>query len=88
MAHVSQSRPDSGLGFQEKIFQTFQVPSSLGGGVTLELYLHHQALRTFAITHHSENFKEPDCPDIWARQVTFDVFPKQQSTLGTFPVVL
>jgi hypothetical protein len=34
MAHLRQSRPDSGVGFQEKIFKPFQVvPSSLGSGV-------------------------------------------------------
>jgi len=33
MAHVRQSRPDSGLGFQVKVLKPFQVdPSSLGGG--------------------------------------------------------
>ena len=32
--HIRQSRPDSGLGFQEKVLHTFQaVPSSLGSGV-------------------------------------------------------
>ena len=32
-AHVRQSRPDSGLGFQVKVFKLFQgVPSSLGSG--------------------------------------------------------
>ena len=31
MAHVRQSRPDSGLGFQAKVLKTFQsVPCSLG----------------------------------------------------------
>jgi hypothetical protein len=31
LAHIRQSRPDSGLGFQVKVLQTFQVvPSSLG----------------------------------------------------------
>jgi len=34
-AHGIQSRPDSGLGFQVKIFNSFQVdPASLGGGHT------------------------------------------------------
>ena len=33
MAHIRQSRPDSGLGFHVKVLQTFQVvPSSFGGG--------------------------------------------------------
>ena len=33
MAHVRQSRPDSGLGFQVKVFELFYgVPSSLGSG--------------------------------------------------------
>jgi len=33
MAHVRQSRPDSGLGFQAKVRKTFEVvPSSLGSG--------------------------------------------------------
>ena len=33
MAHVRQSRPDSGTGFQAKVLKTFQVaPSSLGSG--------------------------------------------------------
>ena len=31
MAHIRQSRPDSGLGFQAKVLETFSaVPSSLG----------------------------------------------------------
>jgi hypothetical protein len=31
MAHIRQSRPDSGLGFQVKVLKIFQVvPSSLG----------------------------------------------------------
>ena len=31
MAHTTQSRPDSGLGFQVEVLRTFQVvPSSLG----------------------------------------------------------
>jgi len=29
MAHARQSRPDYGLGFQVKVFQTFQVDPSL-----------------------------------------------------------
>jgi len=34
MAHIRQSRPDSGLGFQVKVLKTFQVvPSSLESGV-------------------------------------------------------
>ena len=34
MAHARQSRPDSGLEFQEKVLDTFQVaPSSLGCGL-------------------------------------------------------
>ena len=43
MAHVRQSRPDSGLGFQVKVPKTFQVvPSSLGaiaraGGIELSV---------------------------------------------------
>jgi len=33
MAHIRQSRPDSGCGFQVKVLKTFQVfPSSLGSG--------------------------------------------------------
>ena len=33
MAHVKQSRPDSGLGFQVNVIETFRVvPSSLGSG--------------------------------------------------------
>ena len=33
MAHVRQSRPDYGLGFQVKVLKTRQVvPSSLGSG--------------------------------------------------------
>ena len=33
MAHVTQSRPDFGLGFQVKILNPFEViPSSLGSG--------------------------------------------------------
>ena len=33
MAHIRQSKPDSGLGFEVKGPQTFQgVPSSLGSG--------------------------------------------------------
>ena len=33
MAHVRQSRPDSGLGFQIKMLATFEiVPNSLGSG--------------------------------------------------------
>ena len=33
MAHVRQSRPDYGLGFQVKVLKPFQVvPSSLGSG--------------------------------------------------------
>jgi len=32
-AHIRQSRPESGLGFQVSVVETFQVvPSSLGGG--------------------------------------------------------
>jgi len=35
MAHTRQSRPHSGLGFQGKVVETFQVvPSSLGSGTT------------------------------------------------------
>ena len=35
MAHIRQSRPDSGLGFQANVVKTFQaVPSSLGSGHT------------------------------------------------------
>jgi len=31
MAHISQSRPDSSLGFQVKVLNTFEVvPSSVG----------------------------------------------------------
>ena len=34
MAHINQSRPDSGSGFQEKVFKTFLVvPFSLGSGL-------------------------------------------------------
>jgi len=34
MAHIRQSRPDSGLGFQVKVLTTFQVdPSSRGSGM-------------------------------------------------------
>ena len=33
MAHITQSRPDSGLDFQVKVLKTFRaVPSSLGSG--------------------------------------------------------
>jgi len=33
-AHIRQSRPDYGLGFQVKFLKTFQVfPSSLGNGL-------------------------------------------------------
>jgi len=33
MAHIRQSRPDSGLGFQTKVIVTFEVvPSSPGSG--------------------------------------------------------
>jgi len=33
MAHIRQSRPDSGLGFHVKVVETFNVvPSSLGSG--------------------------------------------------------
>ena len=33
MAHIKQSRPDSGLGFQVKVLKTFYaVPSSFGSG--------------------------------------------------------
>ena len=33
MAHIRQSRPNSGLGFQVKVLKTFlRVPSSLGSG--------------------------------------------------------
>ena len=33
MAHIRQCRPDSGLGFQVKVFKIFEVvPSSLGSG--------------------------------------------------------
>jgi len=33
VAHIRQSRPDSGLGFQVKVLDTLQgVPSSLGSG--------------------------------------------------------
>ena len=36
MAQIRQSRPDSGLGFQVKVLETFQdVPSSLGNGERL-----------------------------------------------------
>jgi len=36
MAHVTQSRPDSGLGFQAQVLKTFQVvPSSLDSGEQL-----------------------------------------------------
>ena len=35
MAHIRQSRPDSGLGFQVKFLKTFNVPSSLGSGFRL-----------------------------------------------------
>ena len=38
MAHISQSRPDSGLGFQVKVLKPFQVvASSLGSGLGCEL---------------------------------------------------
>ena len=33
VAHIKQSRPDSGLGVQVKVVKTFQVvPTSLGSG--------------------------------------------------------
>ena len=32
MAHIRQSKPDSGLGFQVKILAKNEVPSSVGGG--------------------------------------------------------
>ena len=38
MAHTRQSRPDSGLGFQVKVDQTFQVvPSSRGSGLDTDV---------------------------------------------------
>ena len=40
MAHMKRSRPDSGLGFQLKVLETFQAVTSLlgsgGGGAFLE----------------------------------------------------
>ena len=37
MAHVRQSRPDYGLGFQVRVLVTFKaVPSSLESGIALE----------------------------------------------------
>jgi len=34
ICHIRQSRPDSGLGFQAKVLENFQVvPSSLGSGL-------------------------------------------------------
>ena len=39
MAHIRQSRPDSGLDFQVKILKTFKVdPSSLGIGKDRNLF--------------------------------------------------
>ena len=36
MAHIRQSRPDSGLGFHVKVLKIFQVvPSSLGSGLAV-----------------------------------------------------
>ena len=38
MAHIRQSRPDSGLGVQVKVLETFQiVPSSLRSGLGNDL---------------------------------------------------
>ena len=40
MAHIRQSRPDSGLGFQAKVLEIlFAVLSSLGSGVQILLLL-------------------------------------------------
>ena len=41
MAHVRQSRPDSGLGVQEKVLERFLggVPSLLGSGSILHPYI-------------------------------------------------
>ena len=36
MAHIRQSRPDSGLGFVGKALKTFCVASSLGRGCALD----------------------------------------------------
>ena len=39
MAHMGQSRPDHGLGFQVKVLKTFQVvPSSLGSKTAVRLH--------------------------------------------------
>ena len=48
MAHIRQSRPDYGLGFQVKVLRTFQVvPFSLGSGseaLTRDTLRHMQRL--------------------------------------------
>ena len=43
MAHVRQSGPDSGLGFQAKVLETFQgLPALHGSGPALQGYLAHK----------------------------------------------
>ena len=47
-ARTRQSRPDSGLGFQVKVLNTFQgVPSSLGSGLAQTLQLLRKNVKRF-----------------------------------------
>jgi len=45
MAHIRHSRPDSGLGFQVEVLETFEhVPFSLGSGGGRDLLLFFMTL--------------------------------------------
>ena len=47
ITHRSQSRPDSGVGFQVKVLETSQIaPSSLGRGCCQQVYRPKEALPT------------------------------------------